>query len=137
MSGSAATTKTSLAGLANTLMFWNGDSDAEPKSDAKQEDAPQMSEQKVIGTVRFSYDGMALIYTPTKAAVEPGTLVTVLSKDGSPQDVQMRISDERKDAFLVADIISGTPTSGQLVVTKPVPLAGPGDSAVDEYQILP
>ncbi len=133
-----STTQSSIAGLANTLHFW-GDGegkDAKKQADPAEAPTPAMSEPKIVGTVRFSYEDFALIYTPTKVDIAPGTLVTVLGKDGEPQDVEMRISAERKDAFLVADLVRGRPKSQQLVVTKSVPIAT-GASSVEDVQVLP
>jgi hypothetical protein len=87
---------------------------------------------QVIGTVRFAYDNFVLIYTPIKLTVPAGTRVTTVGKDGLPQDVQLSMSAERKGTFLVADVISGQPMAGDLVVLA----SGPKSSTVADYQVL-
>jgi len=87
---------------------------------------------QVIGTVRFAYDNFVLIYTPIKLTVPAGTRVTAVGKDGLPKDVQLSMSAERKGTFLVADVISGQPMAGDLVVLA----SGPKSSTVADYQVL-
>jgi len=127
-------TKSALAGVMSTFSF-GGDKEKAEKGDDAQKPKRETSEQTVVGTIRFNYEGFVLIYTPTKANVAPGTIVTVLGKDGKPQDVEMKISAERKESFLVADIIRGDPKAGQLVITSATPSTSSGGSS-DDYQIL-
>jgi len=87
---------------------------------------------QVLGTIRFAYDNFVLIYTPVKLNVPAGTKVTTLGKDGVPRGVELSLSDERKGAFLVADVISGQPLAGDLVVIVP----GNRGATVAEYQVL-
>lgn len=93
---------------------------------------PVVEPDKVIGTVRFAYDNFVLIYTPTKLDLPAGTRVTTIGKDGLPRPVELSLSKERKGAFLVADVSSGQPMAGELVVL--LPKAGAGKVA--QYQVL-
>lgn len=99
----------------------------------EEEAAPQQPKQKmkVIGTVRFTYEGYALIYTPTGSSTPAGTIATTLDSEGNNTAVELRISAERKNSFLVADILRGSPRAGQMVVVKPQ--LQPGAS---QYQVL-
>ncbi|MFT5469380.1 MAG: hypothetical protein ACI8UO_004501 [Verrucomicrobiales bacterium] len=104
-----------------------GDKDDKPDAEApKQQPKPQ-----VIGTVRFAYEGFVLIYTPTGRATPAGTIATTLDTEGNPTNVQLRIGAERKNSFLVADVLEGSPRSGQFVIIKPKLQPGATD-----YQIL-
>jgi hypothetical protein len=87
---------------------------------------------QVVGTVRFAYENFVLIYTPLKTALPAGTKVTTVDKDGVAGGTELSMSTERKGAFLVADVISGHPRSGDLVVTVP----GRKDRALADYQVL-
>ena len=102
----------------------------EPREEKNEPDAEVFSPE-AIGTIRFIYDSFVLIYTPTNAKVAAGSEVMVLDRDGRTETARLRMSAERKGDFLVADRISGQPSSGQLVVTTE------GRSArVSDYQVL-
>jgi hypothetical protein len=87
---------------------------------------------KVIGTIRFAYDDFVLIYTPIKLDLPAGTRVTTVGKDGEPRAVELSLSKERKGPFLVADVSSGEPMAGDIVVLLPKP----GSGKVAQYQVL-
>ena len=87
---------------------------------------------KVLGTIRFAYDNFVLIYAPVKLNVPAGTKVTTIGKDGVPRGVELTLSNERKGSFLVADVVSGQPKAGDLVVIIP----GNRGATVAEYQVL-
>ncbi|RFC47979.1 MAG: hypothetical protein DVB23_000822 [Verrucomicrobia bacterium] len=87
---------------------------------------------KVIGTIRFAYDDFVLIYTPIKLDLPAGTRVTTVGKDGVPRAVELSLSKERKGPFLVADVSSGEPMAGDIVVLLPKP----GSGKVAQYQVL-
>ena len=105
---------------------------AAAKAAAEQPEAVAPAPDQVIGTVRFAYDNFVLIYTPIKLNVPAGTRVTTLGKDGLSRGVELAMSNERKGAFLVADVISGTAQAGDLVVLVP----GPKATTVAQYQVL-
>ncbi|MEM7010719.1 MAG: hypothetical protein AAF585_04465 [Verrucomicrobiota bacterium] len=111
------------APIGNLIDAVFGDEEAAPEQKAQQ--------MKVIGTVRFTYEGYALIYTPTGSSTPAGTIATTLDAEGNPSAVEMRISAERKNSFLVADILRGSPKAGQMVIVKP--RLQPGAS---QYQVL-
>ncbi|MEM1296705.1 MAG: hypothetical protein AAGH89_15175 [Verrucomicrobiota bacterium] len=100
--------------------------------ESKADKETQADPKKIVGTVRFSYENFVLIYSPTSAAVPPGTPLTTLAKDGTPQSVELKMSAERKGSFLVADVVKGNPKSGHLVVTS----SGSGSASRSEYQVL-
>lgn len=102
------------------------------KTEAKTEEEEPSTPKKVVGTVRFSYENFVLIYSPTNAAIPPGTMLTTIAKDGTPQTVELKMSAERKGSFLVADVVKGNPKSGHVVVTSPS-TAPPSQS---DYQVL-
>ena len=112
------------------------ESRAEQRAAEKAAEVPPVpattAPDQVIGTVRFAYDNFVLIYTPIKLTVPAGTRVTTVGKDGLPQNVQLSMSAERKGAFLVADVVSGQPMAGDLVVLA----SGPKSSTVADYQVL-
>jgi len=87
---------------------------------------------QVVGTVRFAYENFVLIYTPLKTSLPAGTKVTTVGQDGAPGGAQLSMSTERKGAFLVADVVSGQPRSGDLVVTVP----DRKGRALADYQVL-
>jgi plastocyanin len=100
---------------------------------AAQQTAPVApSPDQVVGTVRFAYDNFVLIYTPIKLNLPAGTRVSTIGKDGLIHDVELSMSSERKGTFLVADVISGQPVAGELVVLKP----GSKAATVAQYQVL-
>jgi len=109
--------------------------DGEKPDKEKKENAAAPAKQTVVGTIRFSYEGFVLIYTPVRLNIPAGTKATTVGKDGIPQDVELRISEQRKNTFLVADVVSGSPKAGQIVMatlsnSKPA-------NAAPEYQVLP
>ncbi len=105
---------------------------AKEKAAAEPTAAAPVSPEQVIGTVRFAYDNFVLIYTPIKMDLPAGTRVTTLGKDGQPRPVELSLSKERKGTFLVADVSSGEPLAGDIVVLLP----SAGAATVAEYQVL-
>ncbi len=109
-------------------VFPKGGGEEKPE-EKKEDEAPQ----RMVGTIRFSYEGFVLIYSPTNEMLPPGTKLTTISKEGAAQDTVLKLSAEKKGSFLVADIVKGDPKSGHLVVTQ----KGGGTAARSEYQVLP
>jgi len=105
---------------------------AKEKAASESAASAPVEPDKVIGTVRFAYDNFVLIYTPIKLDLPAGTRVTTLGKDGLPRPVELSLSKERKGAFLVADVSSGEPLAGDIVVLLP----SAGAAKVAEYQVL-
>lgn len=101
------------------------------KREAVDPDERPIVQPQVVGTVRFAYEGFVLIYTPTGRATPAGTIATTLDTDGNPTGVELRIGAERKNAFLVADILKGDPKAGHFVIIKPKLQPGASD-----YQVL-
>ena len=64
-------------------------------------------------------------------AVQLIPTATTLDKEGRSTGVELRISEERKNSFLVADILRGSPKAGQFVVVQPKLQPGATD-----YQVL-
>lgn len=118
--------KSITAPIGNVIDFFFGEGEKKPPAETKPAER-----QQVIGTVRLTYDNFVLIYTPTGIAFPPGTTATTLDQDGKPTNCELRIGSERKNSFLVADVIKGSPKAGQLVVTRQQPAPGASD-----YQVL-
>lgn len=114
------------------LMPFGSERKAEKAAEVPVPEEVSAEPDQVLGTIRFAYDNFVLIYTPVKLNVPAGTKVTTLGKDGVPRGVELSLSDERKGAFLVADVISGQPLAGDLVVIVP----GNRGATVAEYQVL-
>ncbi len=116
------------AGLIQALIPGGGGKadQSEPEDTAPHE--------TVVGTVRFSYEGFVLIYSPTSTNLPPGTALTTIDKQGISQAVELKMSAEKKGAFLVADIVSGSPRAGHVVVTKRGGISQPVQR--EEYQHL-
>tara|TARA_R110002096_G_scaffold135954_3_gene288228 strand:- start:1501 stop:1962 length:462 start_codon:yes stop_codon:yes gene_type:complete len=122
---------TATAGLFSSLVPSGGEK-KDAKADKKKTEE-ESEPQKLVGTVRFSYEDFVLIYSPTNASVPPGTPLTTVNKEGIPQSVKLKMSAERKGSFLVADVVKGNPKSGHLVVTDPKAASA---SQQSEYQVL-
>lgn len=105
---------------------------AENAQTAQEAEPIPADPDKVIGTIRFAYDDFVLIYTPIKLDLPAGTRVTTVGKDGAPRAVELSLSKERKGPFLVADVSSGEPMAGDIVVLLPKT----GSGKVAQYQVL-
>ena len=114
------------------LIPFGGDRKSEKTEAEAPAPAVPVTPDKVLGTVRFAYDNFVLIYTPVKLNIPAGTKVTTVGKDGVRRGVELTLSNERKGTFLVADVVSGQPLAGDLVVIVP-PAHG---ATVAEYQVL-
>ena len=110
------------AKLANPLN-WFGDDEAEQKAAEEAEAALQPAKPAVpqpgsasIGTVHMvdhTHDFL-LIRSSRNTSIQYGAPLISQSPDGK-QSAELKLSPERKGAFLVADIVKGSPDVGDIV----------------------
>lgn len=82
----------------------------------KPKPPPPASPRVVIGTVHMTNPQMnfALIQTPGRASLPPGA--DLISSNEGGESSRMKVSPERKGVFLTADIVSGEPVKGDMVI---------------------
>ncbi len=139
----ASTTKnvTKKAAAAANPLNWFGD---DGEQQAAEEAAAKVSEPRPdsasIGTVHMvdhSHDFL-LIRASRNTSIEYGTPLISQSPNGK-QSAELKLSPERKGAFLVADIIKGSPDVGdqvKLVGATDAQTGGVVPIVDDEVQVL-
>lgn len=102
----------------------------------KKKKAAEKKEEavRVIGVVEMVNPDQkfVLIRTRGKLLVNPG--VEIYAMDGTGGQSKLKVSPEKKQDFLIADVVDGTPHIGNVVLFKPdksavPPAALPGDPA--------
>ncbi|MEM0970300.1 MAG: hypothetical protein AAGJ31_13160 [Verrucomicrobiota bacterium] len=103
--------------------FWSSLTDRIPlgipgkgRSERKNAEEENEAGVEVLGAVRYTHDDHVLIYSMNDKLLEAGMRVSILGKDGRVKDVELRVRDIRKGGFVVADLVSGEPDSGDLVI---------------------
>lgn len=110
-----ATTTKKAAKVANPL-DWFGDDKSEQEAAAASKIAEPRPESASIGSVHMvdHRHDFLLIRSSRNASIEYDTPLISQSPNGQ-QSAELKLSPERKGAFLVADIIKGSPSVGDLV----------------------
>lgn len=94
-------------------------SEEKPAAGEVAPEAPRKKVAEIVGTVRLCQDGFVLIEVERmgKPAPAAGTELIVVGTDGTPKEVELKLSDARKGSFFVADVLQGVPAIGDRVGT--------------------
>ena len=138
------TTTTKKAAKAANPLNWFGDSEAEQKAaeeaDAATKVASPQPGSASIGTVHMvdhAHDFL-LIRSSRNTSIQYGTPL-ISQRPNGRQSAELKLSPERKGAFLVADIVKGSPDVGdqvKLVGATDVQTGGVVPIVDDEVQVL-
>lgn len=100
----------------------------------KKKDAPKEDVVQAVGVVEMVNPDQkyVLVRTRGRMLVNPGT--ELFAMDGTGGQSKLKVSPEKKQDFLIADVVSGTPHIGNVVLFKPdksaVPPATPPNQPV-------
>lgn len=121
-----------------------------PWKKKKKEDAAQKEEvTRVIGVIEMvnPEQRFVLVRTQGKITVPPGQEITAMDATGTT--TKLKVSPEKKQDFLIADIVDGSPRVGNVVLFKASPkpttqpdplqppLAPPSDPNVQPMPLTP
>lgn len=96
------------------------------KGDAEEESAVM----RAIGTVEMvnPQAGFVIVHTLSNVPVAPGTELTAVNTSGVSG--KLRVSPEHKTIFITADIVSGSPSKGDTVLSGSAPAVAAAPAVV-------